>query len=95
MFTMVDVAGITYPMGMNLDPLYLISTIIGVGLSVDYAVHIAHSFIISKGSKKQGPYSIEKISLEFWLEKQLEIPYLILIHVKTSMGNWRNSPHQW
>ena len=81
MFTMVDVAGITYPMGMNLDPFYLISTIIGVGLSVDYAVHIAHSFIISKGSKKQGPYSIEKISLEFWLEKQLEIPYFIMIHV--------------
>ena len=49
----VDVAGCSYAMGMNLDPFYLISTIIGVGLSVDYAVHIAHSFIISKGSKKQ------------------------------------------
>merc|ERR1712079_828133 len=53
MFTMVDVAGITYMIGMNLDPFYLISTIIGVGLSVDYAVHIAHSFIISKGLRKQ------------------------------------------
>merc|ERR1719331_3618372 len=53
MFTMIDVAGVTYPMGMNLDPFYLISTIIGVGLSVDYAVHIAHSFIISKGTRKQ------------------------------------------
>ena len=53
MFTMVDVAGISYMMGMNLDPFYLISTIIGVGLSVDYAVHIAHSFEISEGSRKQ------------------------------------------
>ena len=53
MFTMVDVAGCSYVMGMNLDPFYLISTIIGVGLSVDYAVHIAHSFIVSEGSRKQ------------------------------------------
>ena len=34
-----------------------------------------------KTKEALGPYSIEKIVLEFWLEKQHEIPYIILIHV--------------
>ena len=32
----------------------------------------------------QGPNSIEKCLLEFWLEKQLEIPHLIMIHDLTT-----------
>ena len=53
MLTLIDVAGITYILGMTLDPFYLMDLIIGVGLSVDYAVHIAHSFVAHEGSKKQ------------------------------------------
>ena len=51
-FTIVDVVGITYILGMTIDPMYLHSTIIGIGLSVDYAAHVAHSFITHCGSKK-------------------------------------------
>ena len=51
-FTVVDVVGITYILGMTIDPMYLHSTIIGIGLSVDYAAHLAHSFITLRGSKK-------------------------------------------
>ena len=53
MLTLIDVAGITYILGMTLDPFYLMDLIIGIGLSVDYAVHIAHSFVAHEGSKKE------------------------------------------
>ena len=52
LFTMVDVLGLIYLLGMTLDPLTLICNIVGVGLSVDYGAHIAHAYIISKGSKE-------------------------------------------
>ena len=51
-FTIVDVVGITYLLGMTIDPMYLHSTVIGIGLSVDYAAHVAHSFITLCGPKK-------------------------------------------
>ena len=52
-FTMIDVVGISYMLDMTIDPFSTICYIIGVGLSVDYGAHIAHAFIISKGTKKQ------------------------------------------
>ena len=51
-FTIVDVVGITYLLGMTIDPMYLHSTVIGIGLSVDYAAHVAHSFLTLRGPKK-------------------------------------------
>ena len=53
LFTMVDVVGITYFLGLTIDPFVLISTIVGIGLSVDYAAHIAHTFAITKGTRKE------------------------------------------
>ena len=53
LFTMVDVVGITYFLGMTIDPFSLIAIIIGIGLSVDYSAHIAHAFIISRGTRKE------------------------------------------
>ena len=53
LFSMVDVIGITYLLGMSICPCYMVNTIISVGISVDYAAHIAHSCTISKGSKIQ------------------------------------------
>ena len=35
-------------LGLTIDPFSLASIIIGIGLSVDYSVHIAHAFIISE-----------------------------------------------
>lgn len=51
--TMIDVLGTLYFWGMTLDQFSLMSTIIGIGLSVDYSVHIAHAFITSEGTKMQ------------------------------------------
>ena len=53
LFTMVEVVGFSYYMGMTIDPFSLFSTIIGIGLSVDYAAHIGHTFIITKGTSKE------------------------------------------
>ena len=47
-FTMIDVTGVIYIWGMTLDPFSLVAIIVGIGLSVDYSAHIAHSFIISR-----------------------------------------------
>ena len=49
--TMTNILGILYFWGMTIDQFSLISTIIGLGLSVDYSVHMAHAFIASKGTK--------------------------------------------
>ena len=48
LFTMIDVVGVIYMLGLTIDPFSLASIIIGIGLSVDYSVHIAHAFIISE-----------------------------------------------
>jgi Niemann-Pick C1 protein len=53
LFTMIDVTGVTYIWGMTLDPFVFLSIIVGIGLSVDYSAHISHSFIISKGTKRE------------------------------------------
>ena len=53
LFTMVDVVGLAHFLGMTVDPFMLVAIIIGIGLSVDYGSHIAHSFVISKGKRKE------------------------------------------
>ena len=52
-FTLIDVLGITYILGMSLEPISLMSMIIGIGLSVDYSVHIAHSYSTSNGTRDE------------------------------------------
>ena len=52
-FTLVDVVGLTYAMGMTLDPFSTICNVVGIGVCVDYGVHIAHSFIVAKGTKAE------------------------------------------
>ena len=52
LFTMIDVVGVIHLLGLTIDPFSLASIIIGIGLSVDYSVHIAHAFIISEVSFK-------------------------------------------
>ena len=51
LFTMIDVVGAMYYCGIIIDPFSLASIIIGIGLSVDYSVHIAHAFIVSEGTR--------------------------------------------
>jgi len=51
LFTIIDVVGLAYAMGMTLNPFSAISLIVGIGMCVDYGVHISHSYVVSKGSK--------------------------------------------
>ncbi|CAD5111950.1 DgyrCDS1212 [Dimorphilus gyrociliatus] len=50
--TLVDLAGMMYFWDLTIDTVTTIQLIISIGLSVDYAVHIAHTFLISKGTRK-------------------------------------------
>ena len=52
-FTLVDILGASYFMGMTIDVHTANTFIIGIGLSVDYGAHIAHSYSVSKGFKNQ------------------------------------------
>ena len=51
LFTLVDVVGVAYFWGLTIDPLVFMSVILVVGLCIDYSVHIAHTFMITKGMK--------------------------------------------
>ena len=53
LFTLIDVIGVIYSLGMVIDSFTVYCFVIGIGLSVDYGAHIAHSFIISEGTPKQ------------------------------------------
>jgi len=47
------VIGLTYAMGLNIDPFSTICFVCGIGLCVDYGIHIAHFFSVAKGSKTE------------------------------------------
>ena len=53
LFTLVDVIGVIYSLGMVIDSFTVYCFVIGIGLSVDYGAHIAHSFITSEGTPRQ------------------------------------------
>ena len=53
LFTLIDVIGVIYLLGMVIDSFTVYCFVVGIGLSVDYGAHIAHSFIISEGTTKQ------------------------------------------
>eukprot|EP00752_Nemacystus_decipiens_P003771 g3472.t1 len=50
-FTIVDVLGIMYFWGLAIDTVAVINLVLAVGLSVDYAAHVAHSFMIKTGTR--------------------------------------------
>merc|ERR1719410_1454659 len=49
MFTIVDVMGFMYFWGLTIDTTSCMLLIICIGLSVDYAAHIAHGFLEQEG----------------------------------------------
>ena len=53
LLTLVDIVGVMYLSGMIIEATTETSLFISIGLSVDYAAHIAHSFTMAKGTKKQ------------------------------------------
>ncbi|CAM9219494.1 unnamed protein product [Ectocarpus sp. 6 AP-2014] len=52
-FTIVDVLGIMYYWGLSIDTIAVINLVLAVGLSVDYAAHVAHSFMVKTGTRDE------------------------------------------
>ena len=53
LFTIIDVIGAIFLMGMTIDAFSVTCFIMAIGFSVDYCAHIAHSFLVSKGTRAQ------------------------------------------
>ncbi|XP_046852386.1 LOW QUALITY PROTEIN: patched domain-containing protein 3-like [Xenia sp. Carnegie-2017] len=51
--TVVDVAGLMYFWDLTIDIVSTIVLIIAIGLSVDYASHVGHTFLIKSGTRKE------------------------------------------
>merc|ERR1712130_329470 len=51
--TLVDIVGFIHFWGITIDILSAVNIVLAIGLCVDYAVHIAHAFLISEGSRQE------------------------------------------
>eukprot|EP00904_Undaria_pinnatifida_P001827 jgi/Undpi1/11645/HiC_scaffold_36.g13940.m1 len=51
--TIVDVLGIMYFWDLSIDTVAVINLVLAVGLSVDYAAHVGHSFMIKAGTRDE------------------------------------------
>ena len=50
----VDVGGMMYFWGLTIDTVTSVMLILAIGLCVDYAAHIGHSFMTSKHQTRNG-----------------------------------------
>lgn len=48
----VNVGGLMYFWGLTIDTVTTILLVLAVGLAVDYASHIAHSFMVTAGTRQ-------------------------------------------
>ena len=48
----VDIAGSLYYWGLSINTVTAVLLVLVVGLSVDYAAHVAHAFMRATGSRK-------------------------------------------
>ena len=51
--TLVDIVGFMHFWGLTIDILSAVNIVLAIGLCVDYAVHIAHAFLRSEGSRQE------------------------------------------
>ena len=51
--TLVDIVGFIHFWGITIDILSAVNIVLAIGLCVDYAVHIAHAFLASEGTRQQ------------------------------------------
>merc|ERR1712038_265976 len=51
--TLVDIVGFLHFWGTALDTISMVNIVVAVGLCVDYAVHIAHGFLASRGTREE------------------------------------------
>ena len=59
--TLVDIVGFLHFWGITIDILSAVNIVLAIGLCVDYAVHIAHAFLMSQGSRQQRATSAVKL----------------------------------
>ena len=45
--TLIDVTGFMHFWGLTIDVVSCVTLVISVGLSIDYAAHVAHTFLVS------------------------------------------------
>ena len=51
--TLVDIVGFLHFWDMTIDILSAVNIVLAIGLCVDYAVHIAHAFLTSEGTRQE------------------------------------------
>merc|ERR1712110_975652 len=59
--TLVDIVGFLHFWGITIDILSAVNIVLAIGLCVDYAVHIAHAFLMSQGSRQERATSAVKL----------------------------------
>jgi len=59
--TLVDIVGFLHFWGITVDILSAVNIVLAIGLCVDYAVHIAHAYLMSTGSSQQRATSAVKL----------------------------------
>merc|ERR1719510_785763 len=49
--TLVDIVGLLHWWNITIDTISCVNIVLAIGLCVDYSAHIAHAFIVAKGTK--------------------------------------------
>mmetsp|Transcript_16130 Transcript_16130/g.21333 ORF Transcript_16130/g.21333 Transcript_16130/m.21333 type:complete len:928 (+) Transcript_16130:228-3011(+) len=52
-FTVIEIMGVMYYWGLVIDNVAVIYLVLAVGLAVDYAAHIGHSFMLKQGTREE------------------------------------------
>jgi len=53
LMTIVDILGCMHMWGLAIDSVSVIQLVIAVGLSVDYAAHVGHNFMLQTGTRQE------------------------------------------
>lgn len=49
----IDLLGVMYVWGVAVDAVAVVNLVLALGIAIDYSVHIAHTFMIVKGSRER------------------------------------------
>ena len=49
----VDILGLMWLAGLTIDSVTIINLVLAIGLVVDYSAHVAHSFVVAKGTRQE------------------------------------------
>jgi len=49
----IDILGLMHMWGLTIDSVTIINLVLAVGLSVDYSAHVAHAFVVAKGTRQE------------------------------------------